>query len=68
MFTLTAGYIGENPDDYTGDQVEFPDFHGRTVTGTLEKAEAPAGVAYAALRVDGRTRTVFRNTVVQVGA
>jgi hypothetical protein len=68
MFTLTAGYIGENPDDYIGEQVEFPDYHGRTVTGTLEYAESPARAAYAALRVNGRTRTVFRNTVVQVGA
>ncbi len=68
MLNTTAGKIGDNPSTLIGQTVEFPDFHGRTVTGVLQKAECPATAAYALLRVEGINRdiTVFRNTPVKV--
>ena len=68
MPQLTAGQIGDAPGPHIGHDVTFPDFHGRTVTGVLQKAECPATAVYALLRVEGVNRdiTVLRNTPVEV--
>jgi len=63
----TAGKIADAGNKYIGKAISFPDFHGRTVTGILEKATAPASAAYATLKtVGGRDCAVFRNTPVTV--
>lgn len=66
VINTTAGKIGDNPAKYIGKAVEFPDFHGRTITGLLEAADAPSHGMYADLTVQGRARGVFRNTLVKV--
>ena len=66
VIDTTAGKIGDDADKYSGKTVEFPDFHGRTITGPLEAANAPSHGMYADLTVQGRARGVFRNTPVKV--
>lgn len=66
MKQTTAGKIADRLTKYVGKTVTFPDFHGRTITGTLDGATALTTAAYATLKVDGRERSVFRNTPVKV--
>lgn len=68
MKKTTAGKIADATDDrHIGKTVTFADFHGRTVTGTLEYATCPPSAMYALISVSGtHDRAVFRNTIVEV--
>lgn len=66
MKHTTAGKIGDAGTKHIGKTIEFPDFHGRSRRGVLDKANSPRGAVYASLTVDGKTSTVFRDTPVTV--
>lgn len=67
MIKLTAGYIGDYPADYLGSHINFPDYHGRPVSGTLEAAQRVNSGAVAHITIDGRQHGIFADTIVEVG-
>lgn len=67
MLTLTAAQLGNASELHIGHTVEFHDFHGRVITGTLQAASNPPTAAYALIRVDDRERAVWKGSPVKVG-